>query len=59
VTDDMVEALADAFGAPIPSERRASVAVSLESQLAGQGGATPDEVEGVEPATVFEPGWER
>ena len=58
MTDDIVEALADAFGAPIPSERRASVALSLENQLAGQGGATPDEVEGVEPATIFEPEWE-
>lgn len=58
MNDDLVAALADAFAAPLARERRSVVAAALEGQLAGQGGATPDELEGVEPATVFEPGWE-
>jgi hypothetical protein len=58
VNEELVAALADALGAPLPPERLAVVATQLGGQLAGQGGASADEVDGVEPAIVFEPEWD-
>jgi len=58
VNEELVAALADALGAPLPAERLAAVAAQLEGQLAGHGGSSAEEVEGVEPAIVFEPGWD-
>jgi hypothetical protein len=57
VNEELVAALADALDAPIPPDRIAGVAAQLAGQLAGEGGMTADELEGVEPAIVFEPGW--
>jgi hypothetical protein len=55
VNDELVAALADALGAPLPSERVALVASQLEGQLAGQGGSSAEELVGVEPALIFDP----
>lgn len=57
MNEAVVTALADALGTPIPAERRAAIAAQLEGQIAGGGGATHEELEGIEPATVFEPSW--
>jgi len=57
VKEEVVAALAETVGLPRPLERRGVVAELLESMTRDGGGATPDELEGVEPATVFEPGW--
>ena len=58
MNEELVAALADALGALLPAKRLAAVAAQLEGQLAGQGGSSAEELEGVEPATVFEPGWD-
>jgi len=58
MNEELVAALANALGAPLPPERLAAVAAQLEGKLAGQGGSAAEEVEGVEPAIVFEPGWD-
>ena len=58
MNEELVAALADALGAPLSAERLAAVALQLDGQLAGQGGSSAEELEGVEPATVFEPGWD-
>jgi hypothetical protein len=52
-----VTAWAKAVGAPIPSNRAAAVASLLEGQLSRRGGLPPEELDGIEPALVFEPGW--
>ena len=57
MNEEVVAALARELGAPIPPERRAAAAAALEGQLAAGGGSSAEEVEGIEPATVFEPGW--
>jgi hypothetical protein len=57
MNEDLVAQLAAALGAPIPATDRAEVATQLKGQLAGQGGSSAEEVEGVEPAIVFEPRW--
>jgi hypothetical protein len=57
MNEELVQALANALAVPLPPERLAAVADRLESQLADQGGSAADELEGVEPAIVFEPGW--
>jgi hypothetical protein len=56
--EELVAALAKAVGLEVPPERVADVAASLESQIAAGGGSTAEELEGVEPAFVFEPRWE-
>ncbi len=58
MNEELVAALADALGVPLPAERLAAVAAQLEGQLAGQGGFSAEELEGVEPAVVFEPAWD-
>lgn len=55
--DEVVVALAEVAGLPLPLERAAETAAALEAQIAAGGGATAEELEGVEPATVFEPRW--
>jgi hypothetical protein len=57
MNEDLVAQLAAALGAPIPATDQAVVATQLEGQLAGQGGSSAEDVEGVEPAIVFEPRW--
>jgi hypothetical protein len=57
MNEELVAALAEALDAPIPPDRVAAVSAQLAGQLAGEGGMTADELEGVEPAIVFEPGW--
>ena len=59
MSEELVAALARAIGLPLPPERVAEVAASLEAQIAAGGGSTAEELEGVEPAIVFEPRWER
>jgi hypothetical protein len=58
MNEQLVAALARALDAPIPPDRVAAVAAQLEGQLASRGGLPAEELEGVEPATVFEPGWD-
>jgi hypothetical protein len=55
MNEDLVAKLAAALGAPIPATDRSAVATQLDGQLAGQGGSSAEEVDGVEPAIVFEP----
>ena len=59
MNEHLIEALAVALGAPLPPERLAAVAAQLEEQIAGQGGFSAEELDGVEPAIVFEPAWDR
>lgn len=59
MNEQLVAALAAVVGLPLPPERVAEVTESLEAQIAAGGGSTADELEGVEPAIVFEPRWER
>ncbi len=58
MNEQVVAALARALDAPIPADRVAAVAEQLEAQLAGRGGMPAEELEGVEPALAFEPGWD-
>lgn len=58
MNEELVAALARALGVPLPADRVVEVAAQLEGQLAGQGGFSAEELEGVEPAIVFEPGWD-
>jgi hypothetical protein len=57
VSEETVAALAESVGLPLPPERRAPVAELLETLVEDGGGATADEVAGVEPATTFDPQW--
>jgi hypothetical protein len=57
MNEELVAALAHALGVPIPPDRVAAVSAQLEGQLTGKGGMPAEELEGVEPAIVFEPGW--
>ena len=57
MNEEPVAALAAAVGLPLPADRVAGVAASLEAQIAAGGGSTAEELEGVEPAIVFEPRW--
>jgi hypothetical protein len=57
MNEHLVSQLAAALAAPIPATDRAAVATQLEAQLTDQGGSSAEEVEGVEPAIVFEPRW--
>ena len=58
MNEHLIAELAAALGAPLPPERLAAVAAQLEEQIAGQGGFSAEELDGVEPATVFEPAWD-
>ena len=57
MNDELVAALANALGVPIPPDRLAGVSAQLAGQLADEGGMAVEELEGVESAIVFEPGW--
>jgi hypothetical protein len=57
VNDEAVAALAEAVGLPLPPDRVAQTAAALAAQIAAGGGSTAEELEGVEPATTFEPRW--
>ena len=57
MTEELISELAKALEMPLLPERRAGVATRLAAQIAGGGGLPADELEGVEPAIVFEPGW--
>jgi hypothetical protein len=57
VSEETVAALADTVGLPLPPERRAAVLELLETLVRGGGGATADELAGLEPATEFDPQW--
>jgi hypothetical protein len=59
VNEELVAALAAAVGLPLPGDRLPDAAASLRAQIEAGGGATADELEGVEPAIVFEPRWDR
>jgi hypothetical protein len=58
LNEELVAALAVAVGLPLPAERVAEAAAALEAQIAAGGGSTAEELEGVEPAFVFEPRWD-
>jgi hypothetical protein len=57
VSEDTVAALAESLALPLPRERRAPVAELLETLVGEGGGATAEEVVGVEPASAFDPRW--
>jgi hypothetical protein len=58
MTDERhVAELAAALGVELPAERLAGIAAALDAQIAGGGGMSAAELEGVEPATVFRPDW--
>jgi hypothetical protein len=57
VIEQLIAELAAALGAPLPPERLPAVAAALEGQIVGRGGFSAEELEGVEPAIVFEPAW--
>lgn len=57
MNEELVAALARALGVPLPPERVAIVAAQLEAQVAGRGGFSAEDLDGVEPAIVFEPRW--
>jgi hypothetical protein len=57
VSEETVAALAESLALPLPPERRAPVAELLETLVGDGGGATAEEVAGVEPATAFDPRW--
>jgi len=57
VKEETVAELALAAGLRLPAERLADLAAALATQIAA-GGSSPDALEGVEPATRFEPRWE-
>ena len=59
MNEELVAALAAAVGLRLPADRLPEVAASLEAQIAAGGGSTADELEGVEPATMFDPRFER
>jgi hypothetical protein len=58
LNEELVAALAVVVGLPLPAERVAEAAAALEAQVAAGGGSTAEELEGVEPAFVFEPRWD-
>jgi hypothetical protein len=58
MSEELVSELAKALEMPLLPERRAGVAERLAAQIAGGGGLSADELDGVEPAIVFEPGWD-
>jgi hypothetical protein len=58
MNEELVEALAEALDVPLPPERLVAVTAQVQGQLAGRGGSSAEEVEGVEPAIVFDPGWD-
>jgi hypothetical protein len=58
MNEELVAALAEALGVPLPRERLAAVAAQLEGQLTDQGGLSAEDLTGVEPAIVFEVGWD-
>lgn len=57
MNEELVAALAGALDVPIPPDRVAGVSEQLTAQLGGGGGMSAEELDGVEPAIVFEPGW--
>ena len=57
MNEELVAALARALGMPLSAEHAAEVARQLEGQVAGHGGLPAEELEGIEPAILFEPTW--
>ena len=58
MTDERhVAELAAALGVDFPAERLAGIAAGLDAQIAGRGGMSAEELEGIEPAIDFRPGW--
>ncbi len=57
MTERQVAELAAALGFDVPEARRPALVAALQAQIAGQGGMAADELEGVEPASVFRPAW--
>jgi hypothetical protein len=58
VKDEAVAELAKAVGLALSAERVREATASLAAQIAAGGGSSADELEGVEPATRFEPRWD-
>jgi hypothetical protein len=55
MNNELVGALAADLGTPLPPERLAAVVTQLQGQLAGHRRFPAEELEGVEPAIVFDP----
>ena len=59
MNEQLVAALAEAAGLPLPPERVAELTEALAAQISAGGGSTAEELEGVEPALAFDLRWER
>lgn len=57
MSEETVSAWARMLEVRLPDDRVAAVTTQLEGQLAQHGGLEAEDLEGVEPATVFEPEW--
>jgi hypothetical protein len=57
MNEELIAELAKALDMPLSPERRAGLAERLAAQIAGGGGLPADELDGIEPAIVFEPEW--
>ena len=58
MNEEIVSALARALGVPLRAEGLTEVAAQLQGQISEQGGLSAEELDGVEPAIVFEPEWD-
>lgn len=58
MNEETVAELALAAGLRLPAERLADLAAALTAQIAAGGGSSAEALEGLEPATRFEPRWE-
>jgi hypothetical protein len=57
MTDEALSALAEAVGLSLSPDRLSDVAELLATLIRDGGGATPDEVTGIEPAAMFDSTW--
>ncbi len=57
MNEQTVSAWARMLEVELPDDRIETVTAQLEGLIAQRGGLRADEVEGIEPATVFAPEW--
>jgi hypothetical protein len=58
VKEELLAEWAKVLAVSIPDDRLTEVAQSVEGQLAGLGGLPSEDLEGVEPAVLFDPRWD-
>lgn len=57
MNEETVAAWAHMLDVPLPDDRIEALTAQLEGQIAQRGGLGPEALEGIEPATFFEPEW--